>query len=287
VTNSQPRSLHSRFFAADFALSRRRCSTEDWIRQYATADPPVPHRRPRLAPSSSLRDSSLIISTPRVSPTRRHSLSRPLGAVVLTADFSISAVSSMTALPTSGSAHNIYFGTTAEDQPNEAATGISNATSPTTAPSLPPRNRHRRSRQSRQPDLHRSDPRLRSLQFYPPAPSKPLPRARPGHWFLRRLNRRHRRTRQHLQPARTDLTLPPTSLRFSSTFSRKANRRRVLVHLRSNDVAAELESCSGTAFRESEVTIDGNPAGVAPVYPWIYTGGIDPFLWIPIPASRP
>ena len=53
-----------------------------------------------------------------------------------------------------------------------------------------------------------------------------------------------------------------------------------------NDVAGELQSCSGTAFRESQVTIDGTPAGVAPVYPWIYTGGIDPFLWIPIPGVQ-
>jgi hypothetical protein len=53
-----------------------------------------------------------------------------------------------------------------------------------------------------------------------------------------------------------------------------------------NDVAGELQSCPGTAFRESEVTIDGNPAGVAPVYPWIYTGGIDPYLWRPIPGVQ-
>src|SRR5262249_37081531 len=45
-----------------------------------------------------------------------------------------------------------------------------------------------------------------------------------------------------------------------------------------DDVAGELQSCPGTAFREAEVTIDGQPAGVAPVYPWIYTGGIDPLL---------
>jgi hypothetical protein len=53
-----------------------------------------------------------------------------------------------------------------------------------------------------------------------------------------------------------------------------------------NDVAGELQSCGGTAFRESEVTIDGSPAGVAPVYPWIYTGGIDPYLWRPIPGVQ-
>ncbi|HKT49214.1 MAG TPA: peptide-N4-asparagine amidase [Candidatus Angelobacter sp.] len=53
-----------------------------------------------------------------------------------------------------------------------------------------------------------------------------------------------------------------------------------------NDVANELQSCGGTSFRESEVTIDGVPAGVAPVYPWIYTGGIDPLLWRPIPGVQ-
>ena len=53
-----------------------------------------------------------------------------------------------------------------------------------------------------------------------------------------------------------------------------------------NDVAAQLQSCGNTAFREAEISIDGQPAGVAPVYPWIYTGGIDPFLWEPIPGVQ-
>jgi len=53
-----------------------------------------------------------------------------------------------------------------------------------------------------------------------------------------------------------------------------------------NDVTAELQSCGNTAFREAEISVDGQPAGVAPVYPWIYTGGIDPFLWEPIPGVQ-
>jgi hypothetical protein len=49
----------------------------------------------------------------------------------------------------------------------------------------------------------------------------------------------------------------------------------------------ELEDyCGNTAFRETEITIDGTPAGVAPVSPWIYTGGIDPYLWAPIPGVQ-
>jgi hypothetical protein len=53
-----------------------------------------------------------------------------------------------------------------------------------------------------------------------------------------------------------------------------------------NDLATPLQSCGSTGFRETEVTIDGRPAGVAPVYPWIYTGGIDPYLWEPIPGVQ-
>ena len=49
-----------------------------------------------------------------------------------------------------------------------------------------------------------------------------------------------------------------------------------------NNLTGPLQSCGATAFRETEVFIDGQSAGVAPVYPWIYTGGIDPFLWRPI-----
>lgn len=53
-----------------------------------------------------------------------------------------------------------------------------------------------------------------------------------------------------------------------------------------DDVANVVFSCGGTAFREAEVTVDGQPAGVAPVYPWIFTGGIDPLLWRPIPGVQ-
>ncbi len=51
-----------------------------------------------------------------------------------------------------------------------------------------------------------------------------------------------------------------------------------------SDIAGELANCGSTGFREGEVSIDGQPAGVAPIYPWIYTGGIDPYLWRPIPG---
>lgn len=54
-----------------------------------------------------------------------------------------------------------------------------------------------------------------------------------------------------------------------------------------NNLVAETENtCGNTGFREAEISIDGAPAGVAPVYPWIFTGGLDPFLWFPLPGVQ-
>jgi hypothetical protein len=53
-----------------------------------------------------------------------------------------------------------------------------------------------------------------------------------------------------------------------------------------NNLTGPLNDCGSTAFRETDATLDGQPAGVSPVYPWIYTGGIDPFLWAPIPGVQ-
>jgi hypothetical protein len=46
------------------------------------------------------------------------------------------------------------------------------------------------------------------------------------------------------------------------------------------------ERCGGGPFREVEVRVDGRTAGVALIVPWIYTGGINPYLWFPIPAPE-
>jgi len=53
-----------------------------------------------------------------------------------------------------------------------------------------------------------------------------------------------------------------------------------------NEVADEAQSCGGGSYREVQVSIDGQPAGVAPVYPWIFTGGIDPYMWRPTPGVQ-
>lgn len=48
-------------------------------------------------------------------------------------------------------------------------------------------------------------------------------------------------------------------------------------------VAPDDNTC-GYPYRETEVRIDGKLAGVAPVFPWIYTGGLNSVLWKQIPG---
>ncbi len=47
-----------------------------------------------------------------------------------------------------------------------------------------------------------------------------------------------------------------------------------------------FEACDGGSFRGVEVLVDGRPAGLAPVYPWIFAGGIGPHLWLPTPGIQ-
>jgi hypothetical protein len=126
------------------------------------------------------------------------------------------------------------------------------------------------------------------LQFYPLGPHQDAPR-----------------TAELVLPLASDPTggtafLSNSSSTLAKTFTLPTNVERAFIDIVAesqagdefwytcvpNDVANELQSCGGGAFRESQVTIDGTPAGVAPVYPWIYTGGIDPLLWRPIPGVQ-
>ena len=54
-----------------------------------------------------------------------------------------------------------------------------------------------------------------------------------------------------------------------------------------NDLANinEVYGCGNTDFREAEITIDGQPAGIAPVSAWVYTGFL-PDQWVPSPGVQ-
>jgi Peptide N-acetyl-beta-D-glucosaminyl asparaginase amidase A len=126
-----------------------------------------------------------------------------------------------------------------------------------------------------------------ALEFYPASAREPAPRT-PD--VVAPVN----------GPSGDAGTLNSTASQITQTLDLPRNTERVYLDViaqsQSNDEfwyfcvpnseAANLESCGNTPFRETEVSIDGQPAGVAPVYPWIYTGGIDPFLWEPIPGVQ-
>ena len=126
------------------------------------------------------------------------------------------------------------------------------------------------------------------IEFYPPNALNPAPR-----------------TPDDVLPipdaagGAVELSTPTQSL--SETFTLPTNLERayldVIAQSQQTDeqwflcpptaLETELEDfCGNTALRETEITIDGTPAGVAPVSPWIYTGGIDPYLWAPIPGVQ-
>ncbi|HLV86846.1 MAG TPA: peptide-N4-asparagine amidase [Candidatus Sulfotelmatobacter sp.] len=96
-------------------------------------------------------------------------------------------------------------------------------------------------------------------------------------------------------------TLSSPTDQFTTTFTLPTNIERVYLDVVSqsqstdeqwyacfpDDLSAinELFGCGHTNFRETEVSIDGQPAGIAPVSPWVYTGFL-PDQWVPIPAAQ-
>ena len=88
---------------------------------------------------------------------------------------------------------------------------------------------------------------------------------------------------------------------FSTTFTLPTNIERVYLDVVSqsqstdeqwyacfpNDLASIdlVYGCGNTDFRETEITIDGQPAGIAPVSAWVYTGFL-PDQWVPAPGVQ-
>lgn len=108
-----------------------------------------------------------------------------------------------------------------------------------------------------------------------------------------------------VQPNATGVNLPATlsspTDQLTTTFSLPRNIEEAYLDVVSqsqstdeqwfacfpNDLASinEIYGCGNTGFRETEVMVDGNRAGIAPISPWVYTGFL-PDQWQPIPGVQ-
>jgi Peptide N-acetyl-beta-D-glucosaminyl asparaginase amidase A len=259
-----------------------------------TADPPVPH--PNTTPCKVTLYEGFIFND--FNP-RSFTYTPPAGCVgawakvILQADFSITAgiqydrTANIWIGPT-----NIYFGTTAEDAPHVARnwhierdlTDYSSIFTTTQQGTVDLGNEVNSTYAG---VIHGSA----TLFFYPSEPGQPPPTTTVPATTVIAFSSGPTGGTVGLNDG-TDLleqtlTLPTNILlAYLDVYAQSQSNDEFWYTCVPNDVAGELYSCSNTAFRESEVTIDGTPAGVAPVYPWIYTGGIDPFLWAPIPGVQ-
>jgi hypothetical protein len=97
--------------------------------------------------------------------------------------------------------------------------------------------------------------------------------------------------------ADSDYFYGPGDVRTTSvTFPQNLTRAYLELYLKGNscdefwfgsqpdDFAGPNGLCGGGAFREVQVSIDGRLAGVAWPFPFVFTGGVNPWLWRPIPA---
>jgi hypothetical protein len=143
-----------------------------------------------------------------------------------------------------------------------------------------------------------------NLEFYP------AERSRGDEWGSRDSDHRGNRTPDQVLPlaqsngsggVNLPATLSSPTDQLSTTFTLPTNTEQAYLDVISqsqstdeqwyacfpNDLASinEVYGCGNTDFRETEVTIDGQLAGIAPVSPWVYTGFL-PDQWVPMPGAQ-
>ncbi|MES2405441.1 MAG: peptide-N4-asparagine amidase [Pseudomonadota bacterium] len=125
------------------------------------------------------------------------------------------------------------------------------------------------------------------LDFYPATPEYPAPRVPDQVLSL------------GSDPAGNAVSIYTDQTPMSQTFTLPANIDRAYLVVTAEpqsgdefwyscgpDAYASITGCGGTAFREAEVAIDGKAAGIVPISGWVFTGGVDPYLWRPIPGVQ-
>lgn len=90
-----------------------------------------------------------------------------------------------------------------------------------------------------------------------------------------------------LQESPGSQPLTTTTDTISRVFTLPANLEAAYLDVFTEGQAGdEIWWAGSPAFREAEVTVDGMPAGLAPVYPYFYTGTVSSQLWGPIPGIQ-
>ncbi len=256
----------------------------------ATADPAVPRPNTKPCVVTLLSDEAFAdFSSKPFTYTPPADCPGPWSKVVFTGDFSIQAgvQYDRTAEVFLGDV-NIYFGTTAEPLQSETDTwhverdltdyGALFKTSQSGFASLG---------NLIEPGLNSIIFGTFALEFYPADFGNPAPRAFDAVLPIPN-NSNGTFAIGTGAPELTQTFTLPTNIEgaYLDVFAQSQNAEEQWFLCVPTSLAATLGDCQDTDFREVEVALDGTPAGVAPVYPWIYTGGIDPYLWIPIPGVQ-
>jgi len=256
-----------------------------------TADPPVPHPNTKPCVVTLFKEQEFAdYSAQTFTYTPPDGCTGPWAKVIFVGDFHVTEGIQFDRTAAIYVGHvNIYYGTTPEPTPTLSPSwhverNITDYSALLTQP------------QSGEADIYNIVNSTYTgiifgtakIEFYPPDALNPAPRTPDGVLPI-----------PDAAGGAVELSTPTQSL--SETFTLPTNVERayldVIAQSQQTDeqwflcpptaLETELEDfCGNTAFRETEITIDGTPAGVAPVSPWIYTGGIDPYLWAPIPGVQ-
>ncbi|AXI03749.1 peptide-N4-asparagine amidase [Aquirhabdus parva] len=123
------------------------------------------------------------------------------------------------------------------------------------------------------------------LVFYPTSPTTVVPPTADAIYALSSTGGQHVDAKQ--DSLSQTLTLPTNIVRaYLDVLAQGQSDDEFWYTCAPDDLATPLYTCGHTPFRETEVSIDDQPAGVAPVFPWIFTGGISPALWRPTPGVQ-
>jgi hypothetical protein len=240
----------------------------------ATADPPVPHpdTKPCVVTLFTNDTFSSYYDATDFSYTPPSDCRGPWAKVVLEADFSIDAGSQYDReghIMLGGA--TLYHGT--ESEPNLDGISVDtwhveNDVTDYSALLREPNTGFAEISNIGPPNLHGSA----SLYFYPARFGEPVPVTPDAVYPV---------------PTTGDLENPNTAaITNQVTLSLPRNVERAYLALTARGDGSDEFWWINSTLREGEISIDGTPAGVLPIYPYVYTGGGGPTYWQPTPGVQ-